>query len=174
MADASESLTSTVDRLQGLLVPELETQRGRKRRRSLSPFALVSTKTLSGDSATFRGRGRYRSSSRLTLSSLVSALPSRTSSKASKRGRSASHSSRHSKKKQFRLLPLEQHRRRSPSPSRSRSVHDDKQVRTQDRRQRTQSRSRKHGGPAVRSIEIKQPSRIELVIHREVARNEGN
>lgn len=172
MADASASLTSTVDLIQGLLVPEQETPRGRKRRRSLSPYALVSSKTLSGDSATFRGRGRYRSSSRLTLSSLVSALPSRASSKASKRDRSASHPDRQPRMKQFRLLQLGQQRRRSQSPSRSQSMTNDKQVRPQKRRQRTQSRSRKHGGgTAIRSFEIKQASRIELLVHRDVAGN---
>ncbi|KAI1845726.1 hypothetical protein JX265_000095 [Neoarthrinium moseri] len=54
--------------------PEPE-QRGRKRRRSPGPFLTVTTRQIpSGESATFRGRSRHRSVSRIDGSRNTSRL----------------------------------------------------------------------------------------------------
>ncbi|OIW32179.1 hypothetical protein CONLIGDRAFT_259505 [Coniochaeta ligniaria NRRL 30616] len=129
--------------------PDPEAQRGRKRRRTPVPYAIVTTtKTLSGDSATFRGRSRHRATSVLAMSTLSSTFSSRNPS-LNRSDRSASPS----RKKLFRFPPLaeQQHRRRCQSPSRSRSatvrggdVSASESMRRR-RRQRTRSRSRDHG-----------------------------
>lgn len=145
-----------------------EAFRGRKRRRDPLTFTLQRPQP-SRESSTLRGRGRYRSPSRvalLTISNnthLVSTLSSRAvsgASRASSRGRDASPEKRH-------VMHHHQHHphhhatlsvtleggghRRSPSPSRSRSpgatallaVVGAREQRR--RRQRTSSRSRRHG-----------------------------
>ncbi|KAK0714910.1 hypothetical protein B0H67DRAFT_228417 [Lasiosphaeris hirsuta] len=111
---------------------EPDGQRGRKRRRR-EEFAVITTsKTPSGESATFRGRRRHRSTSVIALSGFSSRNTSRV------RDNPRSHSP--SKKSFFWVVQVE--RRRSQSPSRSRSPNTKKAPRR--RRQRTRSRGRKH------------------------------
>ncbi|KAK7754029.1 hypothetical protein SLS62_003874 [Diatrype stigma] len=116
---------------------EPDYQRGRKRRRSppggsLEAPAPARQQIPSGESAVFRGRCRYRSTSRLDVSRNVSRV----------RGTSLSPT----RKRFLQVLQLNQ-RQRSQSPSRSRSAHHHARA-PQDtpkrRRQRTRSRCRKH------------------------------
>ncbi|KAH7030929.1 uncharacterized protein B0I36DRAFT_349092 [Microdochium trichocladiopsis] len=101
-------------------------QRGRKRRRSPPDLQREDTHLVSEESATFRGRCRHRSTSRLDLS------------RASSRFRGGSLSP--SRKKLLYIANM--HRRRDQSPSRSRSpAATDASKR---RRQRTRSHSRDH------------------------------
>lgn len=129
-----------------LLSPEPEIQRGRKRRRSPVPLGIFSTtKTVSGESATFRGRSRRRATSAVPLSGLSSAFASRNPSRTRPDG-----SASPSRKKLLRYASLveQRHRRRSQSPSRSRSPNappGSEVSERQRRRQRTRSRSRDHG-----------------------------
>ncbi|ETS83326.1 hypothetical protein PFICI_05202 [Pestalotiopsis fici W106-1] len=103
-------------------------QRGRKRRRSPAPFLTVTTRQVpSGESTTFRGRSRFRSTSRLDGSRNVSRM------------RDASLSP--TRRKILRMARLIA-RHRSQSPSRSRSPHS--QELPKRRRQRTRSRGREH------------------------------
>jgi hypothetical protein len=153
-----------------LFSPEPELQRGRKRRRTPVPFAIVTTtKTLSGESATFRGRTRRRATSVVGLSTLSSAFSSLNTSRT-RADRSASPS----RKKQFRFVPLVEqcHRPRSQSPSRSRSptMPGIEVSERRRRRQRTRSRSRDHGTSrsfpaAAGGVEVTSPLRVvELVV----------
>lgn len=103
-------------------------QRGRKRRRSPAPFLTVTTRQVpSGESTTFRGRSRFRSTSRLDGSRNVSRM------------RDASLSP--TRRKIMRIARLIA-RHRSQSPSRSRSPNSQEQ--SKKRRQRTRSRGREH------------------------------
>ncbi|KAI0387586.1 hypothetical protein F5Y04DRAFT_7845 [Hypomontagnella monticulosa] len=104
--------------------PEPDVQRGRKRRRS--PPETLAARLPSTESATFRGRCRHRSSSRLDSSRNPSRL----------RGGSLSPTRR----KLIRVVQLNRHRSQSPSRSRSPNTQES----TKRRRQRTQSRSRNH------------------------------
>lgn len=111
---------------------EPDSQRGRKRRRSPpgSLEAPASARQLpSGESAVFRGRCRYRSTSRLDMSRNVSRV----------RGTSLSPT----RKRFLQVLQLNRHRSQSPSRSRS-ALHPRAQDTPKRRRQRTRSRSRKH------------------------------
>ncbi|KAK6085767.1 hypothetical protein SCUP234_02674 [Seiridium cupressi] len=124
-AIANERLTDLV--LTTLSSPEAD-QRGRKRRRSPTPFFAVTTRQLpSGESSTFRGRSRHRSASRLDMSRNVSRL------------RDASLSP--TRRKMLHIAQLI-NRHRSQSPSRSRSPNT--QEPSKRRRQRTRSRGREH------------------------------
>jgi hypothetical protein len=187
MALAEEPFTRRVT-----FSPEPDAQRGRKRLRTPVSFAIVSTgKTLSGESATFRGRSRHRATSLMALSTLSSAFSSRN---PSLNRAAADHSVSPSRKKHFRFLPLGEqqqhhhHRRRSQSPSRSRSAtalggSDPALVsdrRRRRRRQRTRSRSRDHGvtshpastGAAVEVASLASHLRVvELVVDAEGARD---
>lgn len=108
--------------------PEPDYQRGRKRRRSPAPYLKVGSQIPSGESATFRGRSRNRSTSRFDRSRNTSRL----------RGGSLSPTRR----KLLRIVKLNRHRSQSPSRSRSpNAVHFEPPKR---RRQRTRSRSRDH------------------------------
>lgn len=109
--------------------PEPDAHRGRKRHRSLTRCDLEATHYGgTGESSTFRGRPRRRSTSLLALSSRGSsrAIPSTSVSPMRKR--------------LLRVVLLD--RRRGQSPSRSRSPNH-QQVPPR-RRQRTRSRSRTH------------------------------
>lgn len=108
--------------------PEPDNQRGRKRRRSPPPYIrITTTHSPSGESATFRGRSRRRSVSRLDTSRAASRLRSGSLSPTRKR--------------LLKVLQLN-HRHRSQSPSRSRSRNMEDAPKR--RRQRTRSRSREH------------------------------
>lgn len=120
--------------------------RGRKRRRDpLNPFSLPRHKP-SAESSTLRGRCRHRSASRMHMVSTLTAA-------------SAAHTTSHRTGRDSPELlspaAAEDHRR-SQSPSRSRSPGASQveaeavsvvsgQTRRQTRRQRTQSRGRRHG-----------------------------
>ncbi|KAJ1333620.1 hypothetical protein MN608_03612 [Microdochium nivale] len=105
---------------------DADMQRGRKRRRSPPDTQREDTHLISEESATFRGRCRHRSTSRLDAS------------RASSRFRGGSLSP--SRKKLLYIANI--HRRRNQSPSRSRSpAAMDAPKR---RRQRTRSHSRDH------------------------------
>ncbi|KAI0020555.1 hypothetical protein F4780DRAFT_364320 [Xylariomycetidae sp. FL0641] len=122
------------DSLRGLATstfssPEPDGQRGRKRRRNPQDvLKITATQIPSGESATFRGRCRDRSTSRFDLSRNASKLRCSSVSPARRR-----------------LLQVVQlkSRHRSQSPSRSRSPNTQESKR---RRQRTTSRSRSHNG----------------------------
>ncbi|KAH9887103.1 hypothetical protein F4778DRAFT_757228 [Xylariomycetidae sp. FL2044] len=131
---------------------EPDVQRGRKRRRT-PPDALRPTAahTPTGESATFRGRCRHRSTSRFDLSR----NPSRLSSLSP------------SRRRLLRVVQVNRHRSQSPSRSRSKNTQDS----PKRRRQRTRSRSRAHQGESrqthVAELMITSPLRHELVIKRE-------
>jgi len=109
-----------------MALADQDNQRGRKRRRSPPDLQREDTHLISEESATFRGRCRHRSTSRMDLS------------KASSRFRGGSLSP--SRKKLLYIANM--HRRRDQSPSRSRSpAAADSSKR---RRQRTRSHSREH------------------------------
>jgi hypothetical protein len=128
--------------------PEPDVQRGRKRQRSPAPLSfIVSAHTQSGESATFRGRRRFRSTSMINISSRN---PSR-----SLRGASASPST----KRLLRIVRLD--RRRSQSPSRSRSPFNLQDV-PKRRRHRTRSHSRTHQDNSVASPDLKSPLQFEF------------
>jgi hypothetical protein len=146
-----------------------EHHRGRKRRRSPLPVSAIhlgaiagaTKKTLSGESATFRGRQRYRSTSLLTFSSAgTSRNPSSNTSIAisfrDDYSLSPSSPSRHllrvpgaalkyHRRRRVSERPGRTRRRRSQSPSRSRSEGQDADALKRRRQQRTRSRSREHG-----------------------------
>ena len=134
MATSAEAtmITETPSSIQKAISPEPEAQRGRQRRRSPAPFGtIVPTKAPSGESATLRGRRRYRSTSVIPISALSSRNPSRNV-KGSSRSRSP--------RRAYRFTQFE--RRRSASPSRS---HSPNAADTSNRRrQRTRSRGRNH------------------------------
>ncbi|KAI1481435.1 hypothetical protein K445DRAFT_18373 [Daldinia sp. EC12] len=116
--------------------PEPDNQRGRKRRRSPPETLAVTTARIpSAESATFRGRCRHRSTSRLDLSRNTSRL----------RGGSLSPTRR----KLIRVVQLNRHRSQSPSRSRSPNT----QEASKRRRQRTQSRGRNHEAESKKVIE---------------------
>lgn len=141
---SSERLTELV--LSALSSPEPEHQRGRKRRREPPAYLTITTAQLpSGESATFRGRSRHRSISRIDTSRNPSRL----------RGGSLSPTRR----KLLRVLQINRHR--SQSPSRSRSPNKDDPPKR--RRQRTRSRSREHT-QRVKSTEQLSLLRHEIVI----------
>ncbi|KAI1775226.1 hypothetical protein F4818DRAFT_42776 [Hypoxylon cercidicola] len=105
-------------------------QRGRKRRRSPPEALAVTTARFpSTESATFRGRCRHRSTSRIDGSRNTSRL----------RGGSLSPSRR----RFLRVVQLNRHRSQSPSRSRGPNTNQESSKR---RRQRTQSRSRNYDG----------------------------
>ncbi|ORY63116.1 uncharacterized protein BCR38DRAFT_435916 [Pseudomassariella vexata] len=123
-------------------------ERGRKRRRSPPPFLVNAAQIPSGGSATFRGRSRHRSTSRVDASRNTSRL----------RGGSLSPTRR----KLLRVVQLNRHRSQSPSRSRSVNVHD----LPKRRRHRTRTRSRDHE-PASKSSEQTLFPRHEIVIRAE-------
>src|SRR3569833_270370 len=130
--------------------PEPDPQRGRKRRRSPQPFCLVATaaKTTSGESSTFRGRRRYRSTSLINMSR-----------NTSRSVRDVSYSP--SRKRLVVFAKLD--RRRSQSPSRSRSP-GSKQEAPRRRRHRTRSRSRSHHDGVFAALDLKSPLQFEFVV----------
>ena len=129
--------------------PEPENQRGRKRRRSPMPFAIVSTAhNPSGESSTFRGRRRYRSTSLVNLSSR----------NTSGSFRDLSYSP--SRRRLLRVVQID--RRRSQSPSRSRSAFG-KQEPSKRRRHRTRSRSRSHKDSSLAILDIRSRLQYEVI-----------
>ncbi|KAI1075620.1 hypothetical protein F5B20DRAFT_381718 [Whalleya microplaca] len=134
--------------------PEPDSQRGRKRRRS-SPdsLAVTATQIPSGESATFRGRCRHRSTSRLDLSRATSRL--RCTSLSPTRN------------KLIRVVQLNRHRSQSPSRSRSPNTQEP----TKRRRQRTRSRSRKHDNETQNMTE---PLLTSFLRHEIVIRGDGS
>ncbi|KAI2607509.1 uncharacterized protein GGS25DRAFT_523029 [Hypoxylon fragiforme] len=135
--------------------PEPESQRGRKRGRSPpgGALAVTATRIPSAESATFRGRCRHRSTSRIDTSRATSRL----------RGGSLSPTRR----RVIRVVQLNRHR--SQSPSRSRSPNG--QESSKRRRQRTQSRSRNHEGDSTKSLG--EPIITSFLRHEIVIRNDG-
>ena len=131
--------------------PEPEAQRGRKRLRSPLPFALVTTQTPSGESSTLRGRRRYRSTSLINFSAF-------SSRSASRNFRDASYSP--SRRQVLRIVKID--RRRSQSPSRSRSPFA-KHEPSKRRRHRTRSRSRSHNATSSATLDLKSPLQFEVV-----------
>lgn len=133
--------------------PDIDVQRGRKRRRDPKPpFSVGSTQQVPSGEGTLRGRRRHRSTSRFLATS-----SSRPGSHQSIRNASPSPS----KKRMLRVLKIE--RRRSQSPSRSRSAHHhDKDDPTRRRRQRTQSRSRTHATFSVPLFDLDSRLSYEL------------
>ncbi|KAI0840822.1 hypothetical protein F5Y06DRAFT_294092 [Hypoxylon sp. FL0890] len=131
--------------------PESDSQRGRKRRRSPPALALATARLPSAESATFRGRCRYRSTSRLDTSRNTSRL----------RGGSLSPTRR----KLLRVVQLNRHRSQSPSRSRSPNTQES----SKRRRQRTQSRSRNHEVEAKKASDTIVTSflRHEIVIRND-------
>ncbi|KAI1755210.1 hypothetical protein F4782DRAFT_439564 [Xylaria castorea] len=133
--------------------PEPDLQRGRKRRRDFSFEVGAGRATIpSGESATCRGRCRYRSSSRYMEMSSLSRPTSQQRMIAGNRYRNTSASPSPSRRKLIRIAQLARDRLRSQSPSRSRSPYaaaahaglGTAQYLAKRRRQRTQSRSRIH------------------------------
>ncbi|KAI0489736.1 hypothetical protein F4859DRAFT_164914 [Xylaria cf. heliscus] len=130
--------------------PEPELQRGRKRRREFSFDVGAGRTTIpSGESATCRGRCRYRSSSRYMEMSSLSRPTSQHRMIAGNHYRNTSTSPSPSRRKLVRITQLARERPRSQSPSRSQSpraahVGLGAQHFAKRRRQRTQSRSRIH------------------------------
>lgn len=113
--------------------PDPDVQRGRKRHRSLTRCDTTANHYGgTGESSTFRGRPRRRSTSPLALSSRASSRAILNPSVSPTR------------KRLLRVVLLD--RRRSQSPSRSRSPNH--QQAPPRRRQRTRSRSRSHAKEA--------------------------
>ncbi|KAL0944273.1 uncharacterized protein CTRU02_202160 [Colletotrichum truncatum] len=109
--------------------PDPDTHRGRKRHRSLTRSEMTAIHYGgTGESSTFRGRPRRRSTSPMLLSSRASSRAILNSSVSPIR------------KRLLRVVLID--RRRSQSPSRSRSPNH--QQAPPRRRQRTRSRSRTH------------------------------
>ncbi|KAI0815777.1 hypothetical protein GGR55DRAFT_362047 [Xylaria sp. FL0064] len=154
------------------LSPEPDLQRGRKRRRDFfeagATAATGSRPTVpSSESATFRGRCRYRSSSRyldmsrptshhrmLGIGNSSAATTNTNNNSISNYHRNASASPSPSRRKMIRITQLARDRRtRSISPSRSRSppyaALGTPLFAPRRRRQRTQSRSRPHASMPV-------------------------
>ncbi|KAI1258394.1 hypothetical protein F5Y18DRAFT_357146 [Xylariaceae sp. FL1019] len=125
-----------------------ELQRGRKRRRDLLEANNIRTQIPSTDSATFRGRCRYRSTSRYLDMSISRPTSQRRLQRGSHRNKSTSLSP--SRRKLLRVMQLTSNHQRSQAPSRSRSPYNmymsmDRKLETTKRRhQRTRSRSRTH------------------------------
>ncbi|KAH0433623.1 hypothetical protein CKAH01_12856 [Colletotrichum kahawae] len=118
--------------------PDPDAHRGRKRHRSLTRSDMPATHYGgTGESSTFRGRPRRRSTSPMALSS-----------RASSRGL-LNPSVSPTRKRLLRVVLLD--RRRSQSPSRSRSPNH--QQPPPRRRQRTRSRSRTHTKDALQPKE---------------------
>ncbi|KAI1403378.1 hypothetical protein F4819DRAFT_451233 [Hypoxylon fuscum] len=134
--------------------PEPDNQRGRRRLRSPpDTLAVTATRLPSTESATFRGRCRHRSTSRLDASRNASRL----------RGGSLSPTRR----RYLRVVQLHRHRSQSPSRSRSPNTNQESSGR---RRQRTQSRSRIHNGE---SKKIGEPTVTSFLRHEIVMRVDG-
>ncbi|KAI0458708.1 hypothetical protein F5B21DRAFT_403179 [Xylaria acuta] len=152
MANPTELTTET---LLGVILtplssPEPELQRGRKRRRDFSFEVGAGRTTIPSESATCRGRCRYRSSSRYMEMSSLSRPTSQQRMMADSHYRNTSASPSPSRRKLIRIAQLARNRLRSRSPSRSRSpcvAHaglGTAQYFAKRRRPRTQSRSRIH------------------------------
>ncbi|KAI8956078.1 hypothetical protein F4801DRAFT_764 [Xylaria longipes] len=128
--------------------PEPELQRGRKRRRDFSFEVGADRTTIPSESATCRGRCRYRSSSRyIDMSSLSRPTSQHRLLNPNKNYRNTSASPSPSRRKLIRITQLARDRPRSQSPSRSRSpcaAHAGLGTFAKRRRQRTRSRSRVH------------------------------
>lgn len=147
-AVSSERLTEIT--LSSFSSPEPENQRGRKRGRSPATIFKVETVQIpSGGSATFRGRSRHRSTSRLDASSNTSRLRDGSLSPT--------------KKRLLRVVRLNRHRSQSPSRSRSPNGQDT----PKRRRQRTRSRSRDHQQASKLS------EKASFLRHEIVIRNDG-
>jgi hypothetical protein len=185
---ATESLVDITVR--SLSSPEPDVQRGRKRRRDVVEVSASRSTIKSSESATFRGRCRYRSTSRYLD---VSSLSRPTSRHRLLQGhhRNASESPSPSRRKLLRIMQLTEARHRSQSPSRSRSpltAHINSAI-AQDtpkrRRQRTRSRSRPHhtsmsvsfdvissgGDVKITAVEavVHAPTTCELLVPNEVS-----
>ncbi|KAI1497694.1 hypothetical protein F5X99DRAFT_356989 [Biscogniauxia marginata] len=133
--------------------PEPDSQRGRKRRRSPQDALTVTTTQLpSGESATFRGRCRNRSTSRSDMSKNMS--QQRCSLSPTRR-------------KLLRVFQLNRHRSQSPSRSRSPNT----QGTPKRRRRRTRSRSRSHKGDSYHGSDTIIAS---LLRHEIVTKGEGS
>lgn len=162
--------------IRSLSSPEPDIQRGRKRRRDVIEVSASRSTIKSSESATFRGRCRYRSTSRYLD---VSSLSRPTSRHRLLQGhhRNTSDSPSPSRRKLLRIMQLTETRHRSQSPSRSRSpltAHASSAI-AQDtpkrRRQRTRSRSRPHHTSMSVSFDVISPrddvkvTAIEAVVH---------
>ncbi|KAI1116902.1 hypothetical protein F5Y14DRAFT_448697 [Nemania sp. NC0429] len=101
--------------------PEPELQRGRKRRRDLLEVNAGRTAIPSGESSTFRGRCRYRSSSRYLDVSSLSRPTSQHRMMAGYHCRNTSASPSPSHRKLIRITQLAREHPRSRPASRSRS-----------------------------------------------------
>ncbi|RWA07321.1 hypothetical protein EKO27_g7782 [Xylaria grammica] len=132
------------------LSPEPELQRGRKRRRDFFDVGADRAAIPSGESATCRGRCRYRSSSRYLDVSSLSRPTSQHRMLVGNHQRNTSASPSPSRRKMIRITQLAKDHPRSLSPSRSRSPYSayagpgTALYTPKRRRQRTQSRSRIH------------------------------
>ncbi|KAI0478794.1 hypothetical protein GGR56DRAFT_342059 [Xylariaceae sp. FL0804] len=134
--------------------PEPDNQRGRKRRRSPEDtLKVAATQLPSGESATFRGRCRHRSTSRFDASRTASRLRCGSLSPV--------------RLQLLRVVHLNRHRSQSPSRSRSPYAHDT----PKRRRQRTRSRSRSHQceSKTVSQTVITPFARHEIVIRSETS-----
>ncbi|KAI1437180.1 hypothetical protein GGR50DRAFT_692476 [Xylaria sp. CBS 124048] len=136
--------------------PEPDLQRGRKRRRD--HFQMVSGRVASplGESASFRGRCRYRSSSRYMDMSSVSRPTSQHHVLIGDfHHRKTSGSLSPSRRKMIRIMQLVGNRQRNQSPPRSPSPYtsytdlEAAQDTPKRRRQGTRSRSRAHTSKPV-------------------------
>ncbi|KAK3369029.1 hypothetical protein B0T24DRAFT_349744 [Lasiosphaeria ovina] len=140
--------------------PESDVPRGRKRHRREEVALVTATTTTakqipSGESATFRGRCRNRSTSVITISTFSS---SRNASRSAPRDSSCSPARR---THLVRFVKIGRCRKRSQSPSRSRSPNSLKDPgRRRRRRQRTRSRGRDH------AVEIQLPLKFEITTDR--------
>ncbi|KAI1823122.1 hypothetical protein F4861DRAFT_348713 [Xylaria intraflava] len=137
--------------------PEPDLQRGRKRRREYLRSTGRPTSPL-GESATFRGRCRYRSSSRyMDMSSVSRPTSQHRMLVGDLRRRKTSDSPSPSRRKMIRIMQLVGNRQRNQSPPRSQSPYASYKgfEATQDtpkrRRQGTRSRSRVRAGTNLAS-----------------------
>lgn len=137
--------------------PEAESHRGRKRHRSLTRCGTTAVNGGgSGQSSTFRGRPRRRSTSPLGA---ASRHPSRGPVDASLSP---------ARKRLLRIVVIDREQRRSQSPSRSRSPRCQQQKKQQQsrRRRRTRSRSRNHEEKAYLYEEPGTDLRHEVLLRR--------
>ncbi|KAI0396342.1 hypothetical protein F5Y17DRAFT_116338 [Xylariaceae sp. FL0594] len=100
------SLKSAARPLSRLSSPEPEVQRGRKRRRNDLEVRGSKSVTKSGESATLRGRCRYRSISRVKNMSSLSRPPSRDMLVMQSDHRNRSNSPSPSRRKLLRIMQL--------------------------------------------------------------------
>ncbi|KAI0406119.1 hypothetical protein F4802DRAFT_117316 [Xylaria palmicola] len=131
-----------------LASPEPEVQRGRKRRRDFFEVGTGRAAIESAESATFRGRSRYRSSSRYPDMSSLSRPTSQHRTMVDHHYRNTSGSPSPSRRKLIRIAQLATDCPRGQSPPQAQSLYGayaglgTSQSMAKRRRQRTQSRSR--------------------------------